>query len=100
LNNIYYNPGGTVPYPTPLMSFGRSHSLTLDLTKIVGPSLTNELMASGVYYYQPQQFSDPAKAEATGTPWAGYSGGHLHLNETQLPRIVNYESVGIPSLSF
>lgn len=102
MNNIYYNPGGTVPYPTPLYSYGHSHSLTLDLTKIVGSTLTNDLMVSGVYYDQPVQFADPAKVQTTGTAWgaAGYSGGALHLNETQLPRVVDYESTGLPSFSF
>lgn len=102
LNNIYYNPGGTVPYPSSMFSYGHSHSLTLNLTKVVGSSFTNELAASGVYYSQPAQFADPAKVQTTGTAWgeAGYAGGHLNLNETQLPRVINYESVGIPSFSF
>jgi len=102
MNNIYYNPGGTVPYPTPLLSYGHSHSLTLDLTKTVGSSFTNDLMVSGVYYSEPEQFADPAKVQTTGTPWgaAGYGGGHLKLNETQLPRIINYETVGLPSFAF
>ncbi len=101
-NNIYYNPGGTVPYPTPMFSYGHNHTLSLNLTKVIGSSLTNELVASGIYYFQPVQFGDPAKAQMTGTAWAtaGYNGGHLGLNETQLPRIIEYESVGIPSFSF
>ncbi len=102
MNNIYYNPNMTVPYPTPEYSNGRSQTLTLDLTKTFGPSLTDEFMASGVYYNQPQQFADPAKAQTTGTTWgaAGYSGGYLHLAQTQIPQIVDYEDVGIPSLAF
>ena len=102
LNNIYYNPSMTVPYPTPEFSYGHSNTLTLDLTKTVGSSFTNDLMAAGVYYSQPQQFADPAKVQTTGTSWAaaGYTGGHLHLNETQLPEIIDYESVGTPSFAF
>lgn len=102
LNNLYYNPSMTVPYPTPEYSYGHSNSLTLDLTKNFGSSLTNDLMASGVYYSEPQQFADPAKAQTTGTAWAkaGYTGGHLHLQETQLPQVVDYETVGIPSFAF
>jgi hypothetical protein len=102
LNNIYYNPGGVVPYPTPLYSYGHAHYLTLDLTKTIGSSITNELMASGVYYSEPEQFADPAKAQTTGTAWdtAGYSKGHLGLKESQLPRVLDYESTGIPSFGF
>lgn len=104
MNNIYYNPNGTIPYPTPLYSNGFAHYLTLNLTKIVTPTLTNELVGSGVYFDQPEQFADPAKAQATGTPWATYSGGLVSTpgfrnGVTQLPRIVGYESVGIPSFS-
>ena len=100
-NNIYYNPGGTIPYPTPMFSYGHNHTLSLDLTKTIGSSVTNELAVSGIYYFQPAQFADPAKAQTTGTAWesAGYDGGHLGLNETQLPRITDYDA-GVPSFSF
>jgi hypothetical protein len=102
MNNVYYNPGGTVPYPTPLYSNGHNQYLTLDLTKSVGSSLTNELVGTGLFYFQPAQFANPAKAQTNGTSWASaqYSGGYWHLNETQLPEIVQYETTGIPSLSF
>ena len=102
MNNVYYNPGGTVPYPSPLYSHGHNQYLTLDLTKTVGSSFTNDLVGSGIFYFQPAQFSNPSKVQTTGTSWdqAGYTGGSLHLNETQLPEIVQYETTGIPSLSF
>ena len=109
LNNIYYNPTGTVPYPTALYSNGSAHYLTLNLTKTVGATLTNELTGSGVYFNQPEQFSNRAAAQATGTPWetAGYSGGLISSllgtsaksGVTQLPRIIGYESVGTPSFA-
>jgi hypothetical protein len=101
MNNIYYNPGGTVPYPTPLYSYGHAHYLTVDLTKTVGSSLTNELIASGVYMSQPEQFGNRAKAQTTGTAWeaAGYSQGHLNVGQTQLPRIISYDG-GIPAFAF
>jgi len=102
MNNIYYNPNGTVPYPTPLYSYGHAQYLTLNLTKSISNSTTNELVGSGVYFAQPEQFADRAKAETAGTTWAaaGYSGGHLGLTENQLPRITDDETVGLPSLSF
>ena len=102
LNNIYYNPNSTVPYPTPEYSYGHAYYLTLGLTKSFGATLTNELIASGVYYDQPKQFANPAAAQTTGTAWgaAGYSGGVNHLNEAQFPRVVSYETTGLPSLAF
>lgn len=100
-NDIYYNPGSTVPYPSPEYSHGHAHYVTLDLTKTFGASLTNDLMASGVYYMQPKTFADPAKVQTTGTAWEseGYDGGYYHTG-TQLPEVINYESTGIPSFAF
>ena len=101
LNNIYYNPTGTIPYPTPHFSNAYSKVGSINLTKTLGNSTTNELVATGVYFYEPQQFGNRSLALDTGTPWAaaGYSGGWLKNGDTQLPRIVGYESVGIPSFS-
>ncbi|MGA3132174.1 MAG: hypothetical protein ABSD59_15315 [Terracidiphilus sp.] len=102
MNNVYYNPNGTMPYPTPLYSNGHNQYLTLELTKTLSSSLTNEVVVSGIFYFQPAQFTNRAKVQTTGTAWAtaGYTGGHLNLNETQLPEVITYESTGIPSLSF
>jgi hypothetical protein len=101
MNNIYYTPGGTVPFPTPLYSNGFAHYLTVNLTKVLRSSLTNEVTASGVYFNQPQQFANRALASALNTPWdtAGYTGGILKNGTTQLPRMYTYESPGIPSFS-
>ena len=100
-NDIYYNPDSVVPFPTPEYSHGHAHYLTLDLTKTFGASLTNDLMASGVFYMQPKNFANPAKAQTTGTAWAseGYDGGYYHAG-TQLPQVLTYETAGIPSLGF
>jgi hypothetical protein len=101
MNNMYYNPNGTVPFPTPLDSNGFAHYLTLNLTKTFGSSMTNELVGSGVYFDQPEQFADRAKALDTGTPWAaaGYSGGALKNGVKQLPEIIGYETVSTPSFA-
>lgn len=113
LNNIYYNPGGTVPYPTPFDSNTGAQYLTLNTTKTFSSTLTNELVLSGVYFNEPQQFANRSLAQVTGTPWAaaGYSGGatgqtlfgpgstHAKIGNTQLPRLGGYEGVNIPSFS-
>ena len=100
-NNIYYNPTGTIPYPSPEFSNGRAYYLTVGLNKTFSSTLTNELAVSGVYYNQPKQFADPAATQTDNTAWgaAGYTGGHFHQG-TQLPRVIDYESVGIPGFSF
>jgi hypothetical protein len=102
LNNIYYNPPDTIPFPTPLDTFGYSHYASLNLTRVVNNSTTNELIGAGMFFDQPEQFADRALALDTGTPWAaaGYSGGPLRNGTNQLPRIYSYESTGIPNFSF
>lgn len=101
LNNVFYNPPDTVPYPTPLYSHGDSNYATLNLTKIVSSSITNELIASGMFFNEPEQFGNRSLASATGTPWetAGYEGGPLKNGDTQLPWIYSYEWNGIPNFS-
>lgn len=102
LNNIYYNPSDTIPFPTPLFSNGYSDYGSLNLTKVINNSMTNELIGAGVYFDQPEQFADRSKALDTGTPWAtaGYEGGALKTGVNQLPRIYSFETVGVPNFSF
>jgi hypothetical protein len=102
LNNIYYNPPNTIPYPTPLDSYGRSNFASLNLTKILNSTTTNELAVSGLSFSQPEQFVNRSAALDTGTPWAaaGYEGGALKNGINQLPRIYSYEGIGIPNFSF
>lgn len=101
LNNIYYNPNNVVPSPTPDYSNTSAHYLTLNLTKVLSTRSTNELIASGVYFNEPEQFGNRSILQDTGTAWAsaGYSGGYAKNGVTQLPRFVNYETVGLPSLA-
>jgi hypothetical protein len=102
LNNIYYNPPNTIPFPTPLDSYGYSDYASLNLTKVLNPTTTNELVFAGLFFDQPEQFQNRAAALDTGTPWAaaGYSGGGLKNGVNQLPRIYSYENIGIPNFSF
>jgi hypothetical protein len=102
LNNIYYNPPNTIPYPTPLDSYGDSNYASLNLTKTLGNSITNEVVLAGLYFDEPQQFQDRAATLDTGTPWAaaGYSGGALKNGINQLPRIYSWEGIGVPNFSF
>jgi len=101
LNNIYYNPPNTVPYPTPLDSYGNSNSASLNLTKTLSNSMTNEVVLGGLYFDQPEQFQDRAAALDTGTAWAaaGYSGGALKNGINQLPRMYSWEGIGMPNFA-
>ena len=102
LNDIYYNPPNTVPYPTPFDSHGDSNYASLNITKTLSPSMTNELSIGGSYFDEPQQFEKRSASLDTGTPWAaaGYSGGALKNGINQLPRIYSWETIGVPNFSF
>ena len=107
-----YNVGSNNPLPTPFDSHTGSHFLTLNLTKVLGPSLTNELVVSGVKFNEPGQYEDRSKVLDTGTPWAaaGYSGGASpatlygygstaeRQTENQLPEMGFWEG-GLPSFA-
>ncbi|WP_420237621.1 carboxypeptidase regulatory-like domain-containing protein [Telmatobacter bradus] len=101
LNNIYYDPNNTVPFPTSDYSNTGAQYLTLNLTKVLSARATNELTASGVYFNEPEQFGNRSAVQDTGTAWAsaGYSGGYMKNGVTQIPRFVNDETVGLPSLA-
>jgi len=105
---LQYNYGGAgAPLPTPAYSNISAQYLTLNLTKVIKSSMTNELVVSGVYFNEPQQFSNKSAVTATGTVWdtAGYEGGINWQGDsiwqggtaskngnTQLPRMYTYES--------
>ncbi len=98
-NPLDYNYNGAgAPLPTPEFTYGFSHYLTLNLTKIIKSNMTNELIGSGLYFDQPEQFANRALASTAGTAWdaAGYSGGHLKNGNKLLPEIYTYENPGIP----
>ena len=113
LNNIYYTPEGTVPYPSAFNSNTAAQYLTLNVTKILSNTLTNEVVMSGVYFNEPQQFANRAATQTTGTAWAsagyinGATGQTLYgpgstqgkIGVAQLPRLGGFEAVNIPSFS-
>ena len=96
LNNVYYEGADGIPYPTPLFGHTRSNGLSLNFTKIFGPTLTNELVAAGTYYNQPAQLQNPGLVNDASTGW---SGGRFYNNGAlQLPGIRDYEQ-GVPSFA-
>jgi len=75
-----------VPFPTPEYSHGHAHYLTLDLTKTFGASLTNDLMASGVFYMQPKNFANPARLRPPEPPGRRRATMGYYHTGTQLPQ--------------
>ncbi|MGD0548865.1 MAG: carboxypeptidase-like regulatory domain-containing protein [Terracidiphilus sp.] len=101
LQDLYYTPPSTIPYPAPLYSHGTSNWGSLNLTKILNATTTNEIVLAGVFFNEPQQFENRAAALDTNTPWqaAGYEGGALQTGTNQIPRIYTWEGIGIPNLA-
>jgi hypothetical protein len=101
MQDLFYNPPSTIPYPAPLYSNGTSNWASMNLTKILNATTTNEIVLGGVFFNEPQQFKNRAAALDTNTPWqaAGYEGGALHTGTNQIPRIYTWEGIGVPNLA-
>ena len=101
VDNTYYAGSDIVPYPTPLYSHSKSDQIAINFTKVFGATLTNELVASGVYFYSPNQFANPSLVQDSTTGWdkAGPTDGrYYHNGASQLPGIRDYEE-GIPDFA-
>src|SRR6267154_13978 len=53
----------TTPYPSAIKETTTSDVVTANLTKVINPTLTNELVFSYTYLNLPNSFKDPAKVE-------------------------------------
>jgi carboxypeptidase family protein len=53
----------TTPYPTPIAATSQSDVVTANLTKVINPTLTNELIFSYTYLNLPNHFKDRSKIE-------------------------------------
>jgi hypothetical protein len=93
VDNVYYDGSDFIPYPTPDFSHTKSNGISINLTKVFGPSLTNELIGAGNYYYSPVQLANRAEVQDASTGWSG--GRYYNNNALQLPGIVDYEE-GVP----
>ncbi len=93
VDNVYYDGSDFIPYPTPEYSHSKSNGLSINLTKVFGPNLTNELIGAGNYYYSPEQLANRAQMQDANTGWSG--GRYYNNNALQLPGIVDYEE-GVP----
>lgn len=96
VKNEYYAGSDIIPYPTPEYSQTKSNGVNLNLVRTFGPTLTNELQASGVLYNQPANLANSALVQDSNTGW---TGGRFYNNGAhQLPGIVDYEN-GVPDFA-
>ena len=72
---LWWRNANQVPYPTEVTAPNRSHSSTVSLTHIFGPTLTSESTFAATYIDFPNQFRDPSKVSRAAL---GYNvPGHL-----------------------
>jgi hypothetical protein len=96
VDNVYYAGSDIIPYPTPAFTNTKSNGVSINLTKVVGATLTNELIFAGAYYYSPNQLANRASVQDAATGWSG--GRYYNNNALQLPGIRDYEN-GTPDFA-
>lgn len=93
VTDVYYAGSDIIPAPSSAFSHAHAHTLTLNLTHIFGPTLTNELVGAGAYFYEPVQLGNRAQILDSAT---GFQGPRFYNNGyNQLPGLVDYEE-GVP----
>jgi hypothetical protein len=96
LDNTFYAGSDEIPYATPEFSHSRSNLVAINFTHVFSPTLTNELIAAGTYFYEPNQLTNRNLVSDASTGWTGgrfYTNGNL-----QLPGLVDYEE-GVPDFA-
>ncbi len=68
-DTLWWRPAPTVPYPTRMIAANESDSVSANLTKVFGPTLTNEFVFTITNLNLPNSFENPAKVDpaALGT---------------------------------
>lgn len=98
VTNTYYagSPQNIIPSPVGALTYASSHRLSINYTHNFGPSLTNELIFAGVYYFSPAQLQNTSLLRDSST---GFSGPRYYENGfSQLPEIVNFQG-GVPDFA-
>jgi hypothetical protein len=83
-----------IPSPVGALTNAYSHRLSINNTHTFGPSLTNEVIFAGIYFFSPSQLQNVSLLRDANT---GFSGARYYNNGfTQLPEINNFQG-GVPS---
>lgn len=90
------SPQNIIPSPVGALTHAHSHRLSVNNTHIFGPTLTNEVVFAGVYFFSPAQLQSTKTLQDATT---GFSGPRYYQNgDTQLPQIVNWQG-GVPDFA-
>ena len=91
-----YAGADVIPSPTGELTHAYSHRLSVNNTHTFGPTLTNELVFAGVYFFSPAQLQDTKLLTDAST---GFVGPRYYQNgDLQLPQIINWQ-VGVPDFA-
>jgi hypothetical protein len=90
------SPQNIIPSPTGALTHAHSHRLSVNNTHTFGPTLTNEVVLAGVYFFSPAQLQNTQTLQDSNT---GFVGPRYYTNgDTELPQIVNWEG-GVPDFA-
>jgi Carboxypeptidase regulatory-like domain len=96
VDNTYYAGSDVIPYPTSAFSDTKSNSIALNFTHVFSPTLTNEVVVTGTFFYLPNQLGNRSLVQDATTGW---TGGRIYNNGAlQLPGLVDYEE-GVPDFA-
>jgi hypothetical protein len=98
VTNTYYAGSSVniIPSPTGALTHAHSHRLSVNNTHTFGPTLTNEAVLAGVYFFSPAQLQSNSMLQDANT---GFTGPRYYENgDTQLPEIINYQG-GVPDFA-
>jgi hypothetical protein len=85
---VWWAPSSSLPYPSPIVAPTTSNVATLNITKAINPTFTNEAVASYVRYANANKPEDTSKATRSSI---GYTAGTLFdATPTQIPNIVSW----------
>ncbi len=85
---LWWRNGNQVPYPTEIVGKNRSDSISVGLTKVFSPTMTNEFVFGYTAIKFPNVFNDPAKVDRTklGMDFPGLFKNGV----TQIPSITGW----------
>jgi hypothetical protein len=93
--------GGNVPTPSPVEGHDRGKSATLNVVRVINPTLTNEAQFSASALRLPYHYADPSKMESAtlqasfkGFNWLEGSGGNVQNRTVGIPQMWSWISPG------
>jgi hypothetical protein len=94
---IYYTGGDVLRNPSLNVGEVHSKSASVDFTKVLTPSMTNEVVVSGAYYYNPYHAQNESVQTATalGYPYAGL----VNTGSVQIPQLGYSSGTTVPQYS-